>query len=210
MRSFKHWSPRYIRDRVAVWFYQQKNPNAPWLTADSIRMLDSWLRPSDRGFEWGAGRSTLWFAERVSYLTSVEHNKQWYEQTKAELVVKGAKNVNLIFAPIEGKDQSTYVKSICDIKDASLDFVLIDGRLRSHCALAAIPKICSGGILIIDNINLYVPSNSRAPDSRSLLDGPKDNCWATLQAILRNYRCVWSCNGIFDTAIYVIGCEPVE
>jgi len=80
MRTIKHWTPRYVYDRLAVLIDERKNPDHPWLTADMVRILETWLKPTDVGLEFGSGRSTIWFANRLKKLTSVEHNKEWYRK----------------------------------------------------------------------------------------------------------------------------------
>jgi putative heme iron utilization protein len=49
------------------------HPNWPWLTKEAILLLERLLRPDDIGLEFGSGRSTIWFAERVEKLISIEH-----------------------------------------------------------------------------------------------------------------------------------------
>ena len=46
------------------------------------------------------------------------------------------------------------------VKNKSLDFILIDGKIRDFSTLESIPKIKSGGMLIIDNFQRYLPSKS--------------------------------------------------
>jgi hypothetical protein len=46
------------------------HPDVPWLTRQAVEILEDWLKPGYVGLEWGSGRSTLWFARRVSHLTS--------------------------------------------------------------------------------------------------------------------------------------------
>src|SRR4051812_3857706 len=76
MRS--HWTPRYALNRaLSAWFYF-RHPEAPWLTPQSIALLDAWLKPSHRGIEWGAGRSTVWVGRRVAHLLSIECDPQWH------------------------------------------------------------------------------------------------------------------------------------
>jgi hypothetical protein len=33
-----------------IW-YQKRNPDHPWLTAQAIQILENWLRPTDVGIE---------------------------------------------------------------------------------------------------------------------------------------------------------------
>ena len=60
-------------------------------------------------------------------------------------------------------DSSEYVR-ICDrFADASLGFVLIDGRLREQCAKAVVPKVAAGGAIVLDNANWYIDWPTRTP-----------------------------------------------
>jgi len=69
MRSFQHWTPRYIWNRLALMAHERQHPDLPWLTRAMIENLDTWLRPDDVGLEFGSGRSTVWFAQKVGHLT---------------------------------------------------------------------------------------------------------------------------------------------
>lgn len=92
MRAFRHWTPRYARDRLADMAYQRTHPDAPWLTAHAVSILSTWLKPTDVGFEWGSGRSTVWFAQRVHRLCSVEHDASWARQVPEMLVAAGVRD----------------------------------------------------------------------------------------------------------------------
>ena len=50
----------------------------------------------------------------------------------------------------------------------------MDGTYRAQCVLQSLPLLKSGEILVIDNVNRYLPSLSIAPNSRSLKEGPID------------------------------------
>jgi hypothetical protein len=134
------------------------------------------LRPSDRGVEFGSGRSTVWFAERVAHLTSVEHDEQWHSDVSATLKDRGLTNVDYVLAPWDPDlpgDQSDYVGTLSRFAESSMDFALIDGAYRNHAARLAMPRIKPRGLLIIDNVNWFLPSESRAPASRSRALGPE-------------------------------------
>jgi predicted O-methyltransferase YrrM len=198
MRSFRHWSPHYLLDRTAYWLYQRKHPDVPWLTQSAVEILASWLRPSDVGFEWGAGRSTIWFAERLSHLTSVEHNERWVSSVEELLDVQRISNVTLLLRSIAGEEESDYVRAIDAMPQNGYDFVLIDGRLRHHCTSAAIDKVKPGGLLVIDNVNWYLPSNSRSPASVRTLPAE----WQSVANRLVRWRTIWTSNGVTDTALF--------
>lgn len=44
-----------------------------------------------------------------------------------------------------------YVKSIDEYPDGYFDLILVDGRARPSCILHSIPKLKSGGLLVVDN-----------------------------------------------------------
>ena len=46
---------------------------------------------------------------------------------------------------------SAYVHEFDRFADRSLDFVLIDGMYRGHCAIRAMSKVKPGGLIVIDN-----------------------------------------------------------
>lgn len=91
-----------------------------------------------RGWEWGSGRSTLWFARRLAFLTSIESDPVWFEQVRG--MVSGLSNVELRLVPLEHPNEETYAfdypvlpanaAAIEAVPDASLDFVVVDGWYR--------------------------------------------------------------------------------
>jgi hypothetical protein len=69
--------------------FQRRYPTAPVIGAHAAILLDSWLRPTDRGLEWGSGRSTTWLAARVAHLVVVEHDCGWHTRIQRELTSRG-------------------------------------------------------------------------------------------------------------------------
>lgn len=172
-RSIRHWTPRYIINRLVLMNYERNNPNSPWLTHFMVDLLDTWLCSTDVGLEFGSGRSTIWFAKRVKHLISVEHDPEWYAKVNKQLHMLGepiSERVDYRLLQVEKAkpETSEYVKVFEEIKNESLDFCLVDGMARDYCALASIDKLKSGGILIIDNINWYWTQEPKyySPNSR--------------------------------------------
>lgn len=133
--------------------------NQPWFSNEAVEFLDSIVTPNSVVFEYGSGSSTLWFADRAKKVYSVEHNKKWFAKVSENL----PSNVELIYRPIasprrwrrSGKairphNWKKYASTITEY-DCQFDIVLIDGRLRRQSILASIPKIKSGGWLIVDD-----------------------------------------------------------
>lgn len=147
----------------------------PWITFPVIDKLDAILTKSSCVFEYGGGGSTLFFANRVKEVITVEHNKEWYAILTKIVKDKSIANWNgnLIEAgtgdlfpqadkanpdhyssgdqPSKGKNYADYVKCIDKYEDNSFDLVSVDGRSRPSCIKHAIPKIKKGGYLLLDN-----------------------------------------------------------
>jgi predicted O-methyltransferase YrrM len=203
----RHRTPRYVYHRTRQALYERAHHDDPWLTPAAIRLLESLLRPADRGVEFGSGRSTIWLARRVAELTSVEHDEGWYGSVSARLRERGLANVTYIVAPADRPpelgDCTEYARAALAFADESVDFALVDGAYRDHTARFVLPKIKPGGLLIIDNVNWYLPSGSRAPNSRTPALGPDGQIWAEVAEELAHWRSIWTSCGVWDTAVYI-------
>ena len=207
-RRWAHVTPRYVMNRMNLHFYQRWHPDHPWLTRHMVAILGDWLQSGDRGHEWGSGRSTVWCARnKIGELTSVEHDPAWGETVcqllRAEHV---ADKVDYhVFEQTNPDAERRYVESVQCHHDASLDFCLVDGLLRDRCALAALRKIKPGGILVIDNINWFLPRQrpSHSPNSRRSAEGCASPAWQEASAIIAPWRCIWTSDGVTDTALWV-------
>jgi predicted O-methyltransferase YrrM len=209
MSRLKHLKARYIADRLSQMAYQRRNPDAPWITPVMVDILDQWLRPTDCGVEWGSGHSTIWLARRLGRLDSVEESADWH-RTVQSLLARHCftGKVNLHLVPILAKDRSAccpYVAVAARIASNSLDFALIDGDLRDHCAALAVQLLKPGGLLVIDNIERYLPRKTptRSPNSRREQDGYPSQVWERLHEELSRWRSIWTTDGVSDTAMWV-------
>jgi predicted O-methyltransferase YrrM len=202
-----HRSPRYVYNRLQQMRYERAHPGAPWLTPAAIRLLGGLLRPADRGAEFGSGRSTAWFASRVAALTSVEHDTGWHAAVSAQLKDRGLDTVDYILAPkdqpLERGGDSAYAKTAHGFANDSLDFALVDGHYRDYSAKFIMPKLRPGGMLIIDNVNWYLPCESKSPNSRTAATGPATAVWSEVWQQLRDWRTIWTSSGVWDTAIFI-------
>ncbi len=170
------FAKRIIRLPLKAIYYSwlRLHPDYPWLTYGAIRWLKRHLHPSMVGFEWGSGRSTLFFAQRVHKLYTVEHDRQWYETVRQMIQQAQLQDkVELILIPphkpafdpakprtpwwaqsgyVPGKPQyAQYADAILQFPDAFFDFIVVDGRERVSCLLNAEPKLKPGGFLLLDN-----------------------------------------------------------
>src|SRR5271166_3894544 len=123
----RHWTPRYVMQRCFNIASNLAHPNWPWLTPQAVRYLDAWLKPTHHAFEWGAGRSTLWIAERVRSITSVEHDPAWYVRVQSLARRRHLHNIHLKFYP-DGRARphdSAYSMAILGTT-LEFDLVLVD------------------------------------------------------------------------------------
>lgn len=51
MRRLNHLTPLYVKNRLLAMLDHYKNPEQPWLTKDSIAILEQLIRESNIGFE---------------------------------------------------------------------------------------------------------------------------------------------------------------
>ncbi len=208
MWKFRHWTPRYAFSRVSLSVYQKRHSDHPWLTKQAIWLIGRLLRPTDVGIEWGSGRSTLWFARRVARLYSVEHDTHWYATVMDRVKQARIGNVDYLLFEVAEDQQPTdmgnpYTDVLFDHPANSLDFALVDGLFRSTCAARVLERIRPGGMIILDNANWFLPCESYAPNSRTREAGPASEEWARFLAAVNSWRCIWTSNGVFDTAIWV-------
>lgn len=206
MRIFRHWTPRYIKNRLGEMYYQKTHQHLPWLTKTANVILGSYLQKTDVGLEFGSGRSTAWLASQCKHLSSVEHHEAWYNKVDEMLKNSNTDNVKYHFIPREASDgdgeEAEYVKIIDTFEANSIDFALIDGIYRDHCVLRVIDKIRPGGVVIIDNVNRYLPCESYSPASRTHAQGPNGEAWERAYQTLSTWRTIWTTSGVTDTAFF--------
>jgi predicted O-methyltransferase YrrM len=69
----------------------------------------------------------------------------------ATIVEQDVDATGSITSQVEGGFFDSYVAAIDDEPDESLDVVIVDGRARVECVRRAMPKVRSGGLLILDD-----------------------------------------------------------
>jgi hypothetical protein len=136
-----------------------RHPDEPWMAQGAVRFCDHNLDRDQIGLEWGSGRSTKWFAQRLGRLVSVEFDRDWHRKVMRSIA--GMNNVECRFVPLDHpKELCTgphydpiprYVAVADEFSDDSLGLVVVDGHYRQACVLRALPKLKRGGLLLIDN-----------------------------------------------------------
>jgi len=201
-RPIKHLTPRYIFNKISRLIDERINPENPWLTPESVKILNSIIKNDDVGVEFGSGRSTKWFAKRMGFLTSIEDNQKWFS-----IVNDALKKENLLGSKVSyqlAKNNEEYADKANQFSDNSIDFCLVDGSVRDLCAMKMLTKIKKGGLLVIDNINWYMPNDlTHSPASKRTEDGFASSNWEFVWNEIKNWRMFWTSNGVTDTAIWI-------
>lgn len=202
MRRLNHLTPRYIFSRFLYWAHRKRNPDTPWLTQDAINLLSQLIHSSDIGVEFGSGSSTKWLAERCAHFTSIENDEKWYGVVSRKL--KGAHLTDKVELRLCITEKE-YTSQILNFDDKSLDFCLVDGKFNRHkIAIESIKKIKKGGILIIDNVNWFLPNTeTKSPDSLRSTEECSES-WKSFYRETYQFRRVWTSNGVTDTAIFFV------
>ena len=150
----------------------------PWLPYDAIEHLEQHLDRAARVFEYGSGGSTLWLAERVGEIVAVEHDPSWLASVRRAVESAGIRNCTLLVRePAPGPARlgtdygssahdgsfERYVTTIDDYPDGAFDLVIVDGRSRRACIAHAMPKVRTGGMLLLDDSDRpdYAPALER-------------------------------------------------
>lgn len=127
------------------WF-ERSSPDAitakPWLHEQTTAYLESLLCKDMRVLEHGAGGSSLWFAERVKEVVSIEDDPDWL----GVLAQRKPDNLTLILEK-EGKIPPV---------NAPFDLMLIDGDPvvnRAVYLTHANELVKPGGWVVVDNYN---------------------------------------------------------
>jgi hypothetical protein len=137
--------PRAIRDRL------RPPPPRPWIALPAVPYLERLLTPDATVFEFGAGHSTIWFAQRVRRVVSLENNPVWYEDLRRQLALGSLTNCDLRLRPL-----AAFRAEIAAFPPESFDLISIDAserggpsRLEYMAASRAHTKV--GGAIVLDD-----------------------------------------------------------
>ncbi|MCU0444531.1 MAG: FkbM family methyltransferase [Microscillaceae bacterium] len=122
----------------------RKGEPIPWYNYTFIKFLEPRLKPDFQLFEYGAGNSTIWYAQRVKRVKAVENDQNWVNLLQAKL----PKNAEVVYRELnENKDYIHEIKA----QNQQYEIVIVDGRRRNDCVMASIEYLKPNGIIILDN-----------------------------------------------------------
>ena len=100
--------------------------------------------------------------------------------TETDIVPSNLRIEKFEFTPKE--EFSNYFNKVLDFDNDFFDFILIDGRARVECLYNSIPKLKSGGMMILDN--------------------SERERYKPVFSILNDWDMVFTTNGLTDTTIW--------
>lgn len=128
----------------------------PLYTYPAIEYLSQFDFSGKRIFEFGAGGSTIFWMKRAQEVISVENNLEWIDKLSSRL----SDNAKILAA--EGTD---FPRKISEL-DGVFDVIVVDSAgFRYDCAVEAIEKLATGGIIILDNSDWHFNTAAMLKDS---------------------------------------------
>lgn len=131
-------------------FYQNspidKNKNPiPWFTYSSIDFLKERIKPDMTAFEYGSGNSTLFFAQQIKKIYSVETNKNWYEKVKKDL----PQNAEIFY--LDSHIDANGYTQVINLTNQKYDIIIIDALYRNDCMINSFKYLNENGVIILDD-----------------------------------------------------------
>lgn len=120
----------------------------PFMSVDTVDFFDHNIKDDMTVFEWGSGGSTIYFAQKVKNIISVENDQEWFNFVSQILKERFVGNYNIVFSP----KKEEYINHIDQYNDL-FDIVIVDGMCREDCLIKAQFKVKIGGWLIFHDYN---------------------------------------------------------
>lgn len=125
----------------------------PWYTYPIIEFLTHRDFSNKIVLEYGAGQSTLWWAERAKQVVSIETDKQWYEHLKSRL----PPNVSLHY--VDGSQEEHFVSTsrvvLKSLGHSKFDIIVIDAEFRERLLSDVFPQLAENGAVLCDDAESY-------------------------------------------------------
>ncbi|OWK71318.1 FkbM family methyltransferase [Pedobacter sp. AJM] len=116
----------------------------PWVTYSFIDFIKGRITKSQHIFEYGSGSSTIFYAERAGEVTSVEHDKGWFDKVKGT----SPANAEMIFCELHRDGEYARKATLLDKK---FNIIIVDGRDRVNCCKYSLDALSTDGVIILDD-----------------------------------------------------------
>lgn len=121
-----------------------KGKALPWVTYSFIDFIKERITKTQHIFEYGSGSSTIFYAERAGKVTSVEHDKGWFDKVKGT----SPANAEMIFCELHRDGEYARKATLLDKK---FDIIIVDGRDRVNCCKHSLEALSPDGVIILDD-----------------------------------------------------------
>jgi hypothetical protein len=108
----------------------------PRFALSAVDFLSERIAKSMMVLEWGAGSSTVWFAQRGCTVHAIEHNPAWHGLVSKE--IQSPSRVALM--SLDG-EYTAPVESI-----SPYDVIVVDGRRREDCVRFLVDQVNAGKV----------------------------------------------------------------
>lgn len=119
-----------------------KIPRQPWIPFSAKHAIQNILTSDFTVWEIGSGFSTLWLAERVKKVISIESSKEWHDRLSHIISSESITNIDLRF-----EWQAQRMADFSELQDETLDLLYIDGGPRGLCLENGFMKVRPGGYI---------------------------------------------------------------
>ena len=146
INNFKKLANEYDQlNSIKEWESSIKQEFVPWYTYPAIEYIRNFDLKNLSVLEYGAGASTIFFANSNAEVTAIENNKKWYEEFALKLT-----HDNIVVKFAENKEDYIYQDNAY-----SADVIIVDGSYRKSCCEFVINLIVNKQAnpywIIIDN-----------------------------------------------------------
>lgn len=146
------WRTGHFRSSFAMLSISRSGNLLPWYTYPCIDFLKYRSYEDKTVLEFGAGQSTLWWAEKAKRVVAFEGDEVWYQKLKDKV----QSNVELHFVPMDSPSACIEaINQILSNSDTRFDVIVIDGLYRYHMIEIATSVVADTGIIICDNAESY-------------------------------------------------------
>ena len=146
------WSCRsgHFRSSLRRLALSQTGEPIPWYSYPAIDYLSQLKAKELAVLEFGAGQSTLWWANRAKSVTSLESDPDWYRSLKS----KEPPNVDLHLCAPSHDDMPDSIRS------RQYDVVIVDSSFRYEAVQLATTLTKQSGLIVLDNSDVsWAPEN---------------------------------------------------
>ncbi len=126
----------------------------PWVTYSFIDFIKERINKTQNIFEYGSGNSTIFYAERAGSVTSVEHDKNWFDRVKNT----SPSNAEMIYCELQRDGEYAKKASLLNKK---FDIIIVDGRDRVRCCKYSLDALSASGVIVLDDSEREVYHSAR-------------------------------------------------